>query len=116
MGLNTSIIPLGSCTMKLNGTSQMIPSICCVNVVCCLLFVRVVLLVPVFLVVLSLLALVLVLFLVLLLFQLKFGFVVSWPKVKDIHPFAPASQTKGYQVRISKLCARIPAVANLVRL
>lgn len=48
LSLTTSMIPLGSCTMKLNATSEMIP--------------------------------------------------VTWPEFSNIHPFAPQSQTKGYQV------------------
>ena len=47
LSLTTSMIPLGSCTMKLNATSEMIP--------------------------------------------------VTWPEVGQIHPFAPAEQTQGYQ-------------------
>ena len=47
LSLATSMIPLGSCTMKLNATSEMIP--------------------------------------------------VTWPEVGGLHPFAPASQTEGYQ-------------------
>ena len=46
VGLDTSMIPLGSCTMKLNAASEMIP--------------------------------------------------VSWPEFSAIHPFAPASQVRGY--------------------
>ncbi|MFZ1784632.1 MAG: aminomethyl-transferring glycine dehydrogenase [Ferruginibacter sp.] len=53
LSLNTSMISLGSCTMKLNAATELIP--------------------------------------------------VSWPEFSSIHPFAPASQTKGYQYMISKL-------------
>ena len=53
LSLNTSMISLGSCTMKLNAATELIP--------------------------------------------------VSWPEFGGIHPFAPASQTKGYQHIISKL-------------
>ena len=53
LSLNTSMISLGSCTMKLNAATELIP--------------------------------------------------VSWPEFGGIHPFAPASQTKGYQYIISKL-------------
>ncbi len=53
LSLNTSMISLGSCTMKLNAATELIP--------------------------------------------------VSWPEFGAIHPFAPASQTKGYQYIISKL-------------
>jgi len=48
-----SMISLGSCTMKLNATTEMIP--------------------------------------------------VTWPEFGNIHPFAPASQTKGYQQLINDL-------------
>ncbi len=53
LSLNTSMISLGSCTMKLNAATELIP--------------------------------------------------VSWPEFSSIHPFAPASQTKGYQYMINKL-------------
>lgn len=53
LSLNTSMISLGSCTMKLNAATELIP--------------------------------------------------VSWPEFSSIHPFAPASQTKGYQYIIAKL-------------
>lgn len=53
LSLNTSMISLGSCTMKLNAASELIP--------------------------------------------------VSWPEFGGIHPFAPASQTRGYQYIISQL-------------
>ncbi len=53
LSLNTAMIPLGSCTMKLNAASELIP--------------------------------------------------VSWPEFSKIHPFAPASQWKGYQKMISEL-------------
>ncbi|MCH9686159.1 MAG: aminomethyl-transferring glycine dehydrogenase [Deltaproteobacteria bacterium] len=53
LSLTTSMIPLGSCTMKLNGTSEMVP--------------------------------------------------VTWPEVGGLHPFAPASQTKGYHTMIDRL-------------
>mmetsp|Transcript_21015 Transcript_21015/g.24841 ORF Transcript_21015/g.24841 Transcript_21015/m.24841 type:complete len:988 (-) Transcript_21015:297-3260(-) len=53
LSLNHSMIPLGSCTMKLNATSEMRP--------------------------------------------------ISWPKTTNIHPFAPADQTLGYQQLISDL-------------
>ncbi len=53
LSLNTSMISLGSCTMKLNAASELMP--------------------------------------------------VSWPEFSSIHPFAPASQTKGYQYMIAKL-------------
>ncbi len=53
LSLTTSMIPLGSCTMKLNATSEMLP--------------------------------------------------ITWPEFNQIHPFAPSSQTKGYQVLFSQL-------------
>jgi glycine dehydrogenase len=46
LSLTTSMIPLGSCTMKLNATTEMVP--------------------------------------------------VTWPEFSKLHPFAPASQTRGY--------------------
>ena len=54
VALNRSMIPLGSCTMKLNATAEMIP--------------------------------------------------VTWPGFADIHPFAPAEQTRGYKELIDRLC------------
>ncbi|MBS1756650.1 MAG: aminomethyl-transferring glycine dehydrogenase [Bacteroidetes bacterium] len=53
LSLNTSMISLGSCTMKLNAATQLIP--------------------------------------------------VSWPEFNCIHPFAPASQWKGYRQIITEL-------------
>jgi len=53
LSLCQSMIPLGSCTMKLNATAEMVP--------------------------------------------------VTWPEVGGIHPFAPASQIKGYQSLIKEL-------------
>ena len=53
LSLNTSMISLGSCTMKLNAATELIP--------------------------------------------------VSWPEFSAIHPFAPASQTEGYQEIIHTL-------------
>jgi glycine dehydrogenase len=53
LSLTTSMIPLGSCTMKLNATSEMIP--------------------------------------------------VTWAEFGNIHPFAPKSQTKGYQILFEQL-------------
>lgn len=53
LSLTTSMIPLGSCTMKLNATAEMIP--------------------------------------------------VTWPEFAKIHPFAPTSQTKGYQIMFEQL-------------
>ena len=53
LALDRSMIPLGSCTMKLNATSEMIP--------------------------------------------------VTWPRVRALHPFAPADQTAGYREMIDEL-------------
>jgi glycine dehydrogenase len=53
LSLTHSMIPLGSCTMKLNATAEMIP--------------------------------------------------VTWPEFGQIHPFAPPSQTQGYQVLFQQL-------------
>ncbi|WP_218080044.1 aminomethyl-transferring glycine dehydrogenase [Anthocerotibacter panamensis] len=53
LSLTTSMIPLGSCTMKLNATAEMVP--------------------------------------------------VTWPEFGGIHPFAPVSQTRGYQTLFQQL-------------
>ncbi|MGH1485840.1 MAG: aminomethyl-transferring glycine dehydrogenase [Cellvibrionaceae bacterium] len=53
IALDRAMIPLGSCTMKLNAASEMTP--------------------------------------------------VTWPEFANIHPFAPAHQTKGYQIMIAQL-------------
>ena len=53
LSLTTSMIPLGSCTMKLNATTEMLP--------------------------------------------------VTWPEFGRLHPFAPATQTQGYQTLIRNL-------------
>lgn len=53
LSLTTSMIALGSCTMKLNATAEMIP--------------------------------------------------VTWAELNQIHPFAPSSQTKGYQILCQQL-------------
>ncbi|MEO7299790.1 MAG: aminomethyl-transferring glycine dehydrogenase [Verrucomicrobiota bacterium] len=53
LSLTTSMIPLGSCTMKLNATAEMFP--------------------------------------------------VSWPEFSKIHPFAPLTQTGGYQIVFRQL-------------
>lgn len=53
LSLTTSMIPLGSCTMKLNATAEMMP--------------------------------------------------VTWPEFSKIHPFAPTSQTEGYQIMFRQL-------------
>lgn len=53
LALDRTMIPLGSCTMKLNAATEMMP--------------------------------------------------ISWPEFANIHPFAPSSQTLGYQELISEL-------------
>ncbi|MDQ6632272.1 MAG: aminomethyl-transferring glycine dehydrogenase, partial [Verrucomicrobiota bacterium] len=53
LSLTVSMIPLGSCTMKLNATAEMFP--------------------------------------------------VSWPEFSKIHPFAPLSQARGYQIIFQQL-------------
>ncbi|NET00085.1 MAG: aminomethyl-transferring glycine dehydrogenase [Sphaerospermopsis sp. SIO1G1] len=53
LSLTSSMIPLGSCTMKLNATSEMIP--------------------------------------------------VTWAEFGKIHPFAPVSQTRGYEILFQQL-------------
>ena len=53
IALNTSMIPLGSCTMKLNAAAEMMP--------------------------------------------------VTWPEFAKLHPFAPLSQTEGYQMLFQQL-------------
>ena len=53
LSLTTAMIPLGSCTMKLNGTAEMLP--------------------------------------------------VTWPEFARLHPFAPLSQTRGYQTIFRQL-------------
>ncbi len=53
LSLNSSMIPLGSCTMKLNATAEMVP--------------------------------------------------VTWPEFSKLHPFAPRSQTQGYQIMFQQL-------------
>jgi glycine dehydrogenase len=53
LSLTTSMIPLGSCTMKLNATAEMMP--------------------------------------------------VTWAEFGNIHPFAPLSQTQGYQILFQQL-------------
>ena len=66
LSLTTSMIALGSCTMKLNATAEMYP--------------------------------------------------VTWPEVGQIHPFAPAEQTKGYREmfdRLEKSLAEITGFAGV---
>ncbi|MBW4616301.1 MAG: aminomethyl-transferring glycine dehydrogenase [Desmonostoc vinosum HA7617-LM4] len=62
LSLTTSMIPLGSCTMKLNATSEMIP--------------------------------------------------VTWAEFGKIHPFAPLSQTQGYQVLFAELEAWLAEITG----
>ena len=53
LSLTSSMIPLGSCTMKLNATAEMLP--------------------------------------------------ITWPQWADVHPFAPADQTRGYAMLFDQL-------------
>jgi glycine dehydrogenase len=62
LSLTTSMIPLGSCTMKLNATAEMMP--------------------------------------------------VTWPEFGKIHPFAPLSQTLGYQVLFQQLEAWLAEITG----
>ncbi|KPQ32159.1 MAG: decarboxylating glycine dehydrogenase GcvP, partial [Phormidium sp. OSCR] len=62
LSLTTSMIPLGSCTMKLNATAEMLP--------------------------------------------------VSWPEFAKIHPFAPKSQTQGYQLLFGQLQAWLAEITG----
>ncbi|MDA7887768.1 aminomethyl-transferring glycine dehydrogenase [Akkermansiaceae bacterium] len=62
LALNRSMIPLGSCTMKLNAASEMIP--------------------------------------------------VTWPKVSQLHPFAPKDQTEGYQEMLTGLAADLAEITG----
>lgn len=62
LSLITSMISLGSCTMKLNAATEMLP--------------------------------------------------VSWPEFAHIHPFAPASQTKGYQQIVRQLSDYLCAITG----
>ncbi|MCO5237341.1 MAG: aminomethyl-transferring glycine dehydrogenase [Chitinophagaceae bacterium] len=62
LSLVTSMIPLGSCTMKLNAATEMLP--------------------------------------------------VSWPEFADIHPFAPGSQTRGYQEIVDTLSRYLCAITG----
>ncbi|MDR2873062.1 MAG: aminomethyl-transferring glycine dehydrogenase [Xanthomonadaceae bacterium] len=57
LALDRTMIPLGSCTMKLNATAEMIP--------------------------------------------------ITWPAFTDIHPFAPAEQTRGYRQLTDELEAML---------
>jgi len=62
LSLTTSMIPLGSCTMKLNATAEMYP--------------------------------------------------VTWPEFGQIHPFAPADQTKGYREMFDRLEAALAEITG----
>lgn len=62
LSLTTSMIPLGSCTMKLNATAEMIP--------------------------------------------------VTWEEFGKIHPFAPSSQTLGYQILFQQLEAWLAEITG----
>lgn len=62
LSLTTSMIPLGSCTMKLNATSEMLP--------------------------------------------------VTWAEFGNIHPFAPLSQTQGYQILFQQLEAWLAEITG----
>ncbi|WP_414541743.1 aminomethyl-transferring glycine dehydrogenase [Nostoc sp. CCY0012] len=62
LSLTTSMIPLGSCTMKLNATAEMIP--------------------------------------------------VTWEEFGKIHPFAPLSQTRGYQILFQQLEAWLAEITG----
>jgi glycine dehydrogenase len=62
LSLTAAMIPLGSCTMKLNATTEMIP--------------------------------------------------VTWPEFGQIHPFAPVSQTKGYQILFQQLEAWLSEITG----
>ncbi len=62
LAMNHSMITLGSCTMKLNATTEMIP--------------------------------------------------VTWPEFSNIHPFAPKSQTVGYEQMIAELDNYLKAVTG----
>jgi glycine dehydrogenase len=62
LSLTTSMIPLGSCTMKLNATAEMIP--------------------------------------------------VTWEEFGKIHPFAPSSQTWGYQILFQQLEAWLAEITG----
>ncbi|AGY56293.1 aminomethyl-transferring glycine dehydrogenase [Gloeobacter kilaueensis] len=62
LALNTSMIPLGSCTMKLNATAEMLP--------------------------------------------------VTWPEFGKLHPFAPLSQARGYQILFEQLEAALAEITG----
>ncbi len=62
LAMDRTMIPLGSCTMKLNATAEMIP--------------------------------------------------ITWPEFADIHPLAPASQTRGYQELVDSLEAMLVEITG----
>ena len=62
LAMDRTMIPLGSCTMKLNATAEMIP--------------------------------------------------VTWPEFANIHPLAPASQTRGYQELVDSLEAMLVEITG----
>jgi glycine dehydrogenase len=62
LALDRSMIPLGSCTMKLNATAEMVP--------------------------------------------------ITWPEFANMHPFAPAGQTKGYAEMLDDLGAKLCAITG----
>jgi glycine dehydrogenase len=62
LALDRAMIPLGSCTMKLNGTAEMLP--------------------------------------------------ISWPEFSEIHPFAPADQTRGYRRLIDDLSDKLRQITG----
>src|SRR5690606_27844591 len=62
LAMDRTMIPLGSCTMKLNATAEMIP--------------------------------------------------ITWPEFANIHPLAPAAQTRGYQELIRSLEAMLAEVTG----
>lgn len=66
LSLTTSMIALGSCTMKLNATSEMLP--------------------------------------------------VSWPEFGDVHPFAPADQTRGYAEMLNRLESALAEITGFDRI
>ncbi len=62
LALDRTMIPLGSCTMKLNATAEMEP--------------------------------------------------ISWPQLADIHPYAPADQTRGYAELVERLEAQLAEITG----
>jgi glycine dehydrogenase len=62
LSMTTSMIPLGSCTMKLNGTVEMLP--------------------------------------------------ITWPNIAGLHPFAPAEQTRGYEILCDQLASWLAEITG----